>query len=72
MYNSKSIDENVDDFMKLVACLINLQADASEEVQYILLLSSLSHRYDHLKETLKYDRDTLSLSEVTGAARSKE
>lgn len=72
MSDSKSIDENVDDFLKLVADLNNLQVDVTEEVQAILLLSSLSNKYDQLKETLKYGRDTLSLSEVTGAAKSKE
>src|SRR5690606_10588060 len=72
MADSKSIDENVDDFLKLVADLSNLQVEVSEEVQAILLLSSLPNKYDQLKETLKYGRDTLSLNEVTGAARSKE
>lgn len=72
MSESKSIDENVDDFLKLVADLNNLQVEVTEEVQAILLLSSLSQKYDQLKETLKYGRDTLSLSEVTGAAKSKE
>lgn len=37
-----------------------------------MLLSSLSHRYDQLKETLKYGRDTLSLNEVAEAARLKK
>lgn len=72
MKDSKSIDENVDDFLKLVADLNNLQVEVTEEVQAILLLSSLPNKYDQLKETLKYGRDSLSLSEVTGAARSKE
>lgn len=72
MSDSKSIEENIDDFLKLVADLNNLQVEVTEEVQAILLLSSLSHKYDQLKETLKYGRDTLSLSEVTGAAKSKE
>ena len=72
MADSKSIDENVDEFLKLVADLNNLQVEVSEEVQAILLLSSLPNKYDQLKETLKYGRDTLSLAEVTGAARSKE
>ena len=72
MSDSKTIDENVDDFLKLVADLSNLQMEVSEEVQAILLLSSLPNKYDQLKETLKYGRDTLSLNEVTGAARFKE
>ncbi|XP_013614156.1 PREDICTED: uncharacterized protein LOC106320348 [Brassica oleracea var. oleracea] len=72
MVDSKSIDVNVDDFLKFVADLNNLQVEVLEEVQAILLLSSLPAKYDQLKETLKYGRDTLSLAEVTGAAKSKE
>ena len=64
MNDAKSIDENVDDFLKLVADLNNLGVDVSDEVQAILLLSSLPQRYDQLKETLKYGRDSLSLNEV--------
>lgn len=72
MSDSKTIDENVDDFLKLVADLSNLQVEVSEEVHAILLLSSLPNKYDQFKETLKYGRDTLSLNEVTGVARFKE
>ena len=72
MNDVKNINENVDNFLKLVADLNHLGVDMSDEVQAILLLSSLPHRYDQLKETLKYGRDSLSLNELTGAARSKE
>lgn len=44
MAESKSIDENVDDFLKLVADLNNLQVEVSEEVQTILFLSSLLNK----------------------------
>ena len=36
--DSKSIDENVDDFRKLLADLNNLQVEVSEEVQAILVI----------------------------------
>ena len=72
MNDSKTIDANVDDFLKLVADLNNLSVEVDEEVQAILLLNSMPQRYDQLKETLKYGRDTLKINEVTGAARSKE
>lgn len=72
MSDFKGIDENVDDYLKLVTNLNNLQVEMSEDVQAILPLSSLSHRYDQLKEALKYGRDTLNLIEITGDARLKE
>ena len=72
MNDAKSIDENVDDFLKLVADLNTLCVDVSDEVQAIMLLSSLPQRYDQLKETLMYGIDRLSLNEVARAAWSKE
>ena len=72
MIESKSIDENIDDFLKLVSGLSSVNVSVSEEVQAILLLSSLPAQYNQLKETLKYGRDTLTLEDVTNAAKSKE
>lgn len=48
MNDSKSIDANVDDFLKLVADLNNLNVDVSEEVQAILLLNSMPRMYDQI------------------------
>ena len=72
MQESKSIDENIDDFLKLVFGLSSVNVSVSEEVQAILLLSSLPSQYNQLKETLKYGRDTLTIEDVTNAAKSKE
>ncbi|CAA7028216.1 unnamed protein product [Microthlaspi erraticum] len=72
MHDSKSIDQNVDDFTRLVADLGNLSIEIPEEVQAILLLNSLPSRYDQLKETLKYSREGIKMEEVDSAARSKE
>ena len=60
MNDVKSINENVDNFLKVVADLNNLGVDVSDEVQAILLLSSLPQRYDQLNKTLTYGRDSLS------------
>lgn len=72
MLESKSIDENIDDFLKLVSGLSSVNVSVSEEVQAILLLSSLPAQYNQLKETLKYGRETLTIEDVTNAAKSKE
>ena len=65
MIESKSIDENIDDFLKLVSGLSSVNVSVLEEVQAILLLSSLPSQYNQLKETLKYGRDTLTIEDVT-------
>jgi len=74
MQENKKIDENIDDFLKIVADLNHLQIDVTDEVQAILLLSSLPARYDGLVETMKYNnsREKLRLDDVMVAARDKE
>ena len=72
MIDTKSTDENIDDFLKLVSGLCSVNVSVSEEVHAILLLSSLPSQYNQLKETLKYGRDTLTIEDVTNAAKSKE
>ena len=64
--------ENIDDFLKIVSYLSSVNVTVSEEVQAILLLNSLPSRFNSLKKTFKYNKDTLSLEEVTSAARSKD
>ena len=72
MVESKSVDQNIDDFLKLVSGLSSLSVEVTEEVQAILLLNSLPAQYNSLKETLKYGRDTLTIESVMNAAKSKE
>lgn len=62
----------MDDFLKIFVDLSNLQVEVLEEVQAILLLSSVPNKYNQMRENLKYGRNTLSLNKVIGAARSKE
>ena len=72
MKESQTIDENTDEFLKIVSNLSSVNVQVSEEVQVVLLIESLPIQYSYLKETLKYGRETLSLEEVTSVARSKE
>lgn len=72
MDESRSVDANVDDFLKIVAELGSLDVKVIDEVQAILFLTSLSTNYDQLKHTLKYGRDSLTLEEVISAAKSRE
>lgn len=51
--SSKSIDINVDDFLKIVAEMGSLSVNVTDEIQAIVFLSSLPSSYDQLKHTLK-------------------
>ncbi|WZZ51156.1 hypothetical protein YC2023_051263 [Brassica napus] len=72
MVDTRSMDENLDDFLNIVSYLSSVNVTVSEEVQAIMLLNLLPSRFNSLKKTLKYGMDTLSLKEVTSAARSKD
>ena len=72
MGDHRSIDENIDDFLKIVGELSHLSIQVPEEVQVVLLLNSLLPRYDQLKETLKYSKNVIKIEDVASAAMSKE
>jgi oligoendopeptidase F len=65
---SKSIDE----FKKLVSELENLEIKIDEEDQAIFLFNSLPPAYDHLRDTIKYSKESLTPKEVSATAYLKE
>lgn len=71
MTESMTMEENVNDFFKLISDLENVKVTVPDEDQAIVLLMSLPKQFDQLKETLKYGKTTLVLDEITGAIRSK-
>lgn len=50
----------------------NLEIKIEEEDQAIFLLNSLSPAYDHLRDTIKYSKESLTLKEVAAVAYSKK
>lgn len=69
---SKTIDVNVDEFLKIVTEMSSLNVNVTDEIQAIVFLSSLPGSYDQLKHTLKYGKESITLEEVISAARSKQ
>lgn len=74
MEDDKRLEENFDQFLKLIADLASIQIDISDEDQAIQLLSGLPTAYEPLVHALQYGtgRDTLTVTEVMTAAYSKE
>ena len=70
----KSIEENLDTFLKLIADLASLKIVVSDEDQAIQLLTSLPSSYEPLVHTLKYGtgKETLTVNEVVSSAYAKE
>lgn len=74
MKESKSIKDNVDTFLKLIADLVSLKVKCLEEDQAIQLLSSLPPPFEPLVHTFKYGtgKETITVNEVTSVAYDKE
>ena len=73
MDDHKSIEENLDTFLKLVSDLSSLNINISDEDQAIQVLSSLPQQYDSLVDTLcRTAKETLTMNDVINSAYSKE
>ncbi|KAG7557534.1 Zinc finger CCHC-type [Arabidopsis suecica] len=72
MNESQFIEENIDEFERLVDDLSNAKVSISDEDQVIRLLISLPKRFDDLRDVLTYGRTSLTLDEVICAVLSKE
>ncbi|PKU72844.1 Retrovirus-related Pol polyprotein from transposon TNT 1-94 [Dendrobium catenatum] len=71
MDEAKSIDDNLDEFNKLILDLENLEVKIEDEDKAIILLNSLPKSLRNFKETLKYGRETITVDEVQNALSSK-
>ncbi|CAA7036546.1 unnamed protein product [Microthlaspi erraticum] len=74
MEEDKSIEANLDVFLKLISDLASLKITISDEDQAIQLLTSLPPAYEPLVHTLKYGngKETLTVREVKASAYAKE
>ena len=74
MEERKTIEENLDTFLKLIADLGSLKITVSDEDQAIQLLTSLPPAFEPLVHTLKYGtgKETLTVNEVVSSAYAKE
>ena len=72
MHEGKLIDENIDEFTKLVLDLESLGVRIEDEDQAVILLNSLPKVFDLFRDNLKYSKDLLSLECVVSAIHAKE
>ncbi|KAL2227396.1 UNVERIFIED_CONTAM: Retrovirus-related Pol polyprotein from transposon TNT 1-94 [Sesamum indicum] len=69
---SKNIDENLDDFTKLIQD-IKLAGDKYiDEYSPIVLLNAIPESYSDVKAAIKYGRDSINLETVVNGLKSKE
>ncbi|KAL0320129.1 UNVERIFIED_CONTAM: hypothetical protein Sradi_5274400, partial [Sesamum radiatum] len=69
---SKSIDDNIDDFTKLIQD-IKLTGDKNiDDYTPIVLLNAIPETYSDVKAAIKYGRDNVSLDTIISGLKSKE
>ncbi|KAL0436613.1 UNVERIFIED_CONTAM: Retrovirus-related Pol polyprotein from transposon TNT 1-94 [Sesamum radiatum] len=69
---SKNIDENIDEFTKLIQD-IKLTGDKSiDDYSPIVLLNTIPDTYNDVKSAIKYGRDSVNLETVINGLKSKE
>lgn len=62
-----SMSEHLNDFTKIIADLVNLGVDVSDETKAVCLLNSLPDEYEQLATTLTYGKDKLVYGEISAA-----
>ena len=72
MQEDNNLNENFNEFNKLVIELENIGEKINDKDHAVILLNSLPLTYNQLPDTIKYGRDTLSLDYLELAIRSKE
>ncbi|KAA0066632.1 retrovirus-related Pol polyprotein from transposon TNT 1-94 [Cucumis melo var. makuwa] len=71
MDQSKSLEENLDKFQKIIVDLNNIGEKISDENQAVILLNSSPETYREVKAAIKYGRDSLTMSIVLDALKTR-
>ncbi|XP_038887099.1 uncharacterized protein LOC120077281 [Benincasa hispida] len=64
MDSSKGLEENLDEFQKIIVDLNNISEKMSNENQAVILLNSLPESYREIKAAIKYGQDSFSMDIV--------
>ena len=71
MNQSKGLKENLNEFKKIIVDLNNISEKMSDENQAVILLNSLLETYREVKAAIKYGRDSLTMSVVLDALKTR-
>ncbi|KAL0320497.1 UNVERIFIED_CONTAM: hypothetical protein Sradi_5311200 [Sesamum radiatum] len=69
---SKNIDDNIDEFTKLIQDIMLTGDESIDEYSPIVLLNAIPDTYSDVKSAIKYGRDTVNLETVITGLKSKE
>ncbi|KAA0056593.1 Retrovirus-related Pol polyprotein from transposon TNT 1-94 [Cucumis melo var. makuwa] len=68
---SKSLEENLDEFQKIIVYLNNIGEKMLDENEAVILFNSLPETYREIKAAIKYGRDSLTMSIVLDALKTR-
>ncbi|TYK05711.1 Retrovirus-related Pol polyprotein from transposon TNT 1-94 [Cucumis melo var. makuwa] len=71
MEKSKGLEENLDEFQKIIVGLNNIGEKMSDENQVVILLNSLPETYREVKAAIKYGQDSLTMNIVLDALKTR-
>ncbi|KAL0430143.1 UNVERIFIED_CONTAM: Retrovirus-related Pol polyprotein from transposon TNT 1-94 [Sesamum radiatum] len=69
---SKNIDENIDEFIKLIQDIKLTRDKSIDDFSPIVLLNAIPDTYNDVKSAIKYGRDSVNLKTVINGLKSKE
>lgn len=73
MREEKSLADQIDEFIKILDDLENIDVRLEKEDKALLLLNALPKSYENFKDDMLYGREkSMSLEEVQSAIQSKE
>ena len=72
MKPSKGLKENLNEFQKIIVDLNNISEKMSDENQALILLNSLPQTYREVKATIKYSRNSLTMSVALDALKTRK
>ncbi|XP_062114670.1 uncharacterized protein LOC133825784 [Humulus lupulus] len=69
---TRNLEQNLDEFNKLVLDLANARETISKEDQEITLLYSLLEAFKDLQTVIQFSRDTITMEDVLGVLKTKD
>ena len=72
MIESKGVQDNLDDFNKLILDLANIEIQVEDQDKAVIILNSLPRSFLNFVDTMKYAKESLSLEDVLVALNPKK
>lgn len=72
MNEDRSIEDELEDFFKILDDLNNIEVKVNNEDKAIMLLNALPMSYENLKDAMIFEKTTLTLEEMESSVKTKD